>query len=358
MKTTKIQWCHSSVNPVMGCDGCELWKSAAAIQAILLAFLLRLTSLSGPLVRRMLAQTLGDRVISEVYRDREAIADQLVLNLRLNHRDRQPIIDVLRHESKCYAGILGVLRAGHNGYADGFEIPKIFPGRMAKAANWGAPTSEEIADKSWLLGLPRLVSISDMGDALSKTIPFEYLRDEIILNANSPAGRKHIWLWLSKRPARMAEFGRWLSKSGAMWPDNLMAMTTVTGPNFAGRVDELRKVPAKLKGLSLEPLFAPVRLNLRGINWLIVGGGSDVLADPFHLEWALDLRRQAATSGVSFFLKQAGKHPFFKDKPLELTDGHGGDWSEWPKGLRVRELPEEFYAWGSEAPIVPEPKML
>ena len=25
-KTTKIQWCDSTVNPTMGCDGCELWN--------------------------------------------------------------------------------------------------------------------------------------------------------------------------------------------------------------------------------------------------------------------------------------------------------------------------------------------
>ena len=24
---TKIQWCDSTVNPVMGCAGCELWNT-------------------------------------------------------------------------------------------------------------------------------------------------------------------------------------------------------------------------------------------------------------------------------------------------------------------------------------------
>jgi hypothetical protein len=24
---TKIQWCDSTCNPTMGCDGCELWSS-------------------------------------------------------------------------------------------------------------------------------------------------------------------------------------------------------------------------------------------------------------------------------------------------------------------------------------------
>ena len=28
---TKIQWCDSTVNPTMGCDGCELWGAASVV---------------------------------------------------------------------------------------------------------------------------------------------------------------------------------------------------------------------------------------------------------------------------------------------------------------------------------------
>ena len=31
MKSTKIQWCHSTVNPIMGCSGCELFPSPSTI---------------------------------------------------------------------------------------------------------------------------------------------------------------------------------------------------------------------------------------------------------------------------------------------------------------------------------------
>ena len=27
-KTTKIQWCDSTINPTMGCDRCELWNAS------------------------------------------------------------------------------------------------------------------------------------------------------------------------------------------------------------------------------------------------------------------------------------------------------------------------------------------
>jgi protein gp37 len=30
-KSTAIQWCDSSVNPVMGCAGCELWNGKRKI---------------------------------------------------------------------------------------------------------------------------------------------------------------------------------------------------------------------------------------------------------------------------------------------------------------------------------------
>jgi protein gp37 len=55
-----------------------------------------------------------------------------------------------------------------------------------------------------------------------------------------------------------AEFGRCLNPQGISGPDNLVAMTTVTSPARAGRIAELRKVPSRFKGLSCEPLFAPL----------------------------------------------------------------------------------------------------
>ena len=343
MKYTKIQWCHSTINPEMGCDGCELWKRAAAIVAILLAMLLLLTKKPKAKVKQALDRAVGDRETSELYRDRERVAEELATHLSLTREQQKQVVDVVRRECKCYAGLLGTMRAGHVGYADQFEMPKAYPGRVADAASWGLPDEKETRDKPWLEGLRRLIFISDMGDALSASVPFAYLRDEIIQNAVSEGGRRHLWLWLTKRPGRMAEFGEWLQNQGISWPQNLVPMTTVTMQRYAQRVDQLRRVPGKLRGLSLEPLFEPVDLDLRGIDWVIVGGGSDVLAEPFHLEWALALKKKCAERGIAFFFKQAGKHPFYEGKPLDLADQHGGDWTEWPEAWRVRELPEAFW---------------
>lgn len=346
MKRTAIQWCHSTINPVMGCHGCELWKPSAAIVSELADFVSSLSQVV-PLIRSAVALAVGDRTTSELYRDRETVAAALALIPGVDPFVQDGAIDIIRRDCKCYAGMLGTMRAGHKGYADTFENPKLFPGRMAEAASWGLPKEAELAEKPWLEGMPRLIFISDMGDALSANVPFEYLDQEVIGNVTSIAGKRHIWLWLSKRPDRMAQFGAWLLERGGCWPANLVAMTTVTSQQFVSRVDHLRRVPAPFKALSLEPLSGPVKLSLKGIDWVIVGGGSDVLADRFCVEWALELETACRCAGVAFFLKQLGRLPFFGNKVLNLEDPHGGDWSEWPKDWRVRQLPREFRDWSA-----------
>ena len=79
-----------------------------------------------------------------------------------------------------------------------------------------------------------------------------------------------------------------------------------------------------------------------GVHWVIVGAGSDVLAEPFHVEWALSIHEQCQRAGVAFFLKQLGRNPFQGGRPLKLKNVHGGDWDEWPSELRIRQMPESF----------------
>jgi len=326
----------------MGCDGCELWKPSAAFVPQVASLISRVGR-DGPRFRSEVARVINGRLTSEIYRDREAIVAALDASLQLDPVLHGSVVDLIRRECKCYAGQLGTMRAGHKGHADRFEEPKLFPGRMAEAAKWGPPMPAEIEDKPWLIGFPRLIFISDMGDALSSGVSFEYLDHEIIGNVTSPAGERHVWLWLTKRPERMAAFGNWLLERGGYWPPNLVAMTTVTSNRYGSRVDALRRVPAPFKGLSIEPLFESVQLNLEDIDWVIVGGGSDTLAEPFSVEWALELRNQCDAAFIPFFLKQLGRHPFSKNKPLALADGHGGDWNEWPDEWRLRRLPNAFW---------------
>jgi len=276
-KTTKIQWCDSTVNPVMGCEGCELWTATT---------------------------------------------------------------------KACYAGNLHRLRRNHKGFASQFEVPETFPGRMHDASKANDLAETDRTEKPWLDGLPRLIFVSDMGDALSQSIGFEYLRYEIIQTAESEKGRRHRWLWLTKRPGRMSQFSDWLSNRGQKWPANLWAGTSVTGPDSYGRAKELLSVgnDRTTRFLSVESQLAAVDLTtgIGEYDWVIQGGESSVRgkARPFHLEWAKDLLDACRAAEVAYFLKQLGSDVRHEGERLTLDDGHGGDWAEWPEHLRVRQMPD------------------
>ena len=348
MKQTDIQWAHSTINPVMGCDGCELWPGTGKVANDLAAAIKKLTGAGSGAptvdsIRKIASKVVGGRENSVIYAERNDIADTLAARFQLDKPERNLLVDVIRSNMKCYAGLLGTMRADHKGYARQFEEPKIFPGRMTEAAKWGPPTAAERQAKPWLLTAPRMIFVSDMGDALSKNISFEYLKREIVDVASSTNGRQHLWLWLTKRPKRMADFGQWLQNRGDSWPDSLVAMTSVTSQKTAFRVDQLRLVPSLLKGLSCEPLFGKLSLDLSGIDWLITGGGSDTLAEPFNVEWALDLYAQCQRSATAFFLKQLGKNPVCNGQRVPLAHPHGGDWSQWPNSAwRIRQIPQAF----------------
>ncbi|HEV2211076.1 MAG TPA: hypothetical protein VG167_20075 [Verrucomicrobiae bacterium] len=78
MKSTKIQWCHSTVNPVMGCDGCELWPGPGVIARELAETSRGLTELPPSKQRAMLHSVIGDRPLSELYANRNAVASALL----------------------------------------------------------------------------------------------------------------------------------------------------------------------------------------------------------------------------------------------------------------------------------------
>ena len=73
------------------------------------------------------------------------------------------------------------------------------------------------------------------------------------------------------------------------------------------RIDSLRKVPAAVRFLSCEPLIGPLpKLNLQGIDWVIVGGESGVSPRPMLPEWAVEIRDRCDGYDVAFFFKQWG----------------------------------------------------
>ena len=129
-----------------------------------------------------------------------------------------------------------------------------------------------------------------------------------------------------------------------------------------GHLLECRDLTPTL-GLSLEPLVGPIDLSkyLDKLDFVIVGGESGPNARPCDLAWILDIVQQCRAAGVSCFVKQAGSHVI--DRRVTdathysesqcwpdgtRTDFHrvllkhpkGGDPAEWPKEIRVQQIPE------------------
>jgi protein gp37 len=81
---------------------------------------------------------------------------------------------------------------------------------------------------------------------------------------------------------------------------------SVENQDYAHRVDYLRRVPAKVRFLSCEPLLGPLDLDLEHIHWVIVGGESGQGHRPIEAKWVRSLREQARAADIAFFFKQWG----------------------------------------------------
>lgn len=85
------------------------------------------------------------------------------------------------------------------------------------------------------------------------------------------------------------------------------------------------------------------------VSWVIIGGESGPKARPCDVAWIRAIVGQCRAAGVAPFVKQLGSHvltepwhqgKFFHGRRVFLDDSHGGDPSEWPEDLRIREFPE------------------
>jgi protein gp37 len=124
------------------------------------------------------------------------------------------------------------------------------------------------------------------------------------------------WLLLTKRPEYMQRMvpHTW----DTAWLPNVWAMTSVENQEQAEqRIPRLLDVPAVVRGLSVEPLIAPVDLSLwlDQVQWVIVGGESGHHARPMHPNWVRDIRTQCQQFQVAFFFKQWGNY-----YPVECGD--------------------------------------
>jgi protein gp37 len=83
--------------------------------------------------------------------------------------------------------------------------------------------------------------------------------------------------------------------------------TSVESGDYVDRIDTLRDTPAAVRFISFEPLVGRIGdVDLRGIDWAIVGGESGPRCRPMEADWVRAIRTSCEVQGVAFFFKQWG----------------------------------------------------
>lgn len=184
---------------------------------------------------------------------------------------------------------------------------------------------------------PRMIFVNSMSDLFHKDVPRTHIA--AVFDTMEQADW-HVYQVLTKRSSLLQKFlnQRYADRKP---PAHIWLGVSVENRQAISRITHLQKAKAGVRFLSVEPLIAPVgRLDLRAIDWVIVGGESGPRARPMDPQWALDVRDQCVAAGVSFFFKQwGGRWPKAGGRLLD-----GEEWNDMPKRTTVTQRQTEFLA--------------
>lgn len=186
----------------------------------------------------------------------------------------------------CYAETMAkrLQAMGAPGYENGFDL-NLQPSRLQQPLRRRKPT---------------VYFVNSMSDLFHEAVPDAFLDEVFEVIRKTP---QHTYQILTKRSERLPEYF-----SAKHCPDNVWLGVSVEDRQYGlPRIDHLRKVNARVRFLSIEPLLEDLgKLDLEAIHWVIVGGESGPKARPMAPAWVENVRRQAVTAGVAFFFKQWG----------------------------------------------------
>jgi protein gp37 len=185
----------------------------------------------------------------------------------------------------CYAERFAERFRGVKGhpFEQGFDL-RFVPEKLAEPLRWKKA---------------QRVFVNSMSDLFHDDVPEEYIQKVFAVMQQADW---HQYQVLTKRAERLERIAHKLA-----WSPHIWMGVSVESQDYVWRIDHLRRTNAHIKFLSIEPLLGPITdLNLRDIDWVIIGGESGPGARPMHEAWVTDIRDQCETAGVAFFFKQWG----------------------------------------------------
>lgn len=210
----------------------------------------------------------------------------------------------------CYAERFSERFRGTHGhpFETGFDLT-LRPERLEQPLRWREP---------------RMIFVNSMSDLFHKEIPKEFIARVFDTMERAPW---HTFQVLTKRSSLMRDFlrRRYGSERG---PGHIWFGVSVEDGTKVSRIKHLRDAPAGVRFLSIEPLIGSMgKLDLTGIDWVIVGGESGPGARPMNPDWVRDIRDRCYAVGVAFFFKQwGGLRPKSGGRELD-----GREWNDFPK---------------------------
>lgn len=185
----------------------------------------------------------------------------------------------------CYAEIMSKrLKAmGVEKYRNNFDIT-MHPNTLNQPYKWKKP---------------RIVFVNSMSDLFHEKVPLDFIQRVFKTMNENP---QHTFQVLTKRANILLEYDKYLNCTPNIWMG-----VSVENEKVLERVEFLRKTSANMKFLSCEPLIGPLPLlNLKNIDWVIVGGESGRKPRPILKDWVEEIRMNCKKNNVSFFFKQWG----------------------------------------------------
>ncbi len=177
--------------------------------------------------------------------------------------------------------------AGHP-FEQGFDL-RLIPEKLDAPIRWRKP---------------RRIFVNSMSDLFHEDVPVEYVAK---VGAVMRRADWHTYQVLTKRHERMHALlsGElyWMARLAHVW----FGVSVEDREHGLPRIDALRRTPASVRFLSVEPLLEDLgALDLSGIDWVIVGGESGPGARRMEERWVLAILSQCRAQGVPFFFKQWG----------------------------------------------------